>query len=745
MQASNSEKSIDRDAFERLHPSIQRWIWKQGWDELRYAQQAAVAPIMEANCDVLITSPTASGKTEAALFPVLSAVAGRKDPSLAVLQVFPLKALINDQYRRLEELCEPLELPVTRWHGDAPAGPKKNLLKLPKGILLITPESLESILVNHGHGAPKLFGGLAFIIVDELHSFIGSERGRQLQSLLHRVTWAAKRQIPRIGLSATIGDVQLAARFLRPDESLRCEIINYEGEGQGLKLQLKGYIERPAALSKTEQKNRSQQGQDMALEEVITGDYLDVGNDIYRVLRGQSNLVFANRKMDVELYADLLRRRCEKDLVPNEFFAHHGNLSRELREDLEERLKEGQMPTTAVATSTLELGIDIGSVASVAQIGAPSSVSGLRQRLGRSGRRGEPAILRLYIQETDIEPHTPLLDRLRVNLVQSIAVVELLLKRWCEPPQPGRLHLSTLVQQLLSLIAQNGGIAAKLAWQMLCATGPFKAITQQQFIALLRALGKQDYLQQSSDGTLLHGELGERIVNNYRFYTAFSTFEEYRLECDGRQLGHLPIDYPLYSGAYIIFAGRRWEVIDVDDSARVVWLKPSPGGIPPKFGGSGAQVHDTIRSEMRSVFADKDYPIYLDKTARLLLDEARTQWMTLGLNSKALITYENDCWLFPWKGDQTLNALAVLSQEYGMQGQRVGPAVQIRKGSPEQIFDMAQDCIQRRIDPVALARIVKNRAMEKYDSLLPDDLSCQEYASRELEMKGALDFFQYLL
>lgn len=738
MQVSSSDKNTDPNAFERLHPSIQRWIWKQGWNELRYAQQAAVAPIMEADCDVLITSPTASGKTEAALFPVLSAVARQEEPGLAVLQVFPLKALINDQYRRLEELCEPLELPVTRWHGDAPAGPKKKLLKSPKGILLITPESLESILVNHGHSAPKLFKNLAYIIVDELHAFIGSERGRQLQSLLHRVSWAAKRQIPRIGLSATIGDVQLAARFLRPDESLRCEIINYEGEGQGIKLQLKGYIERPAALSKTEQKNRSQQGQETALEEVITGDYLDVGSDIYRVLRGQSNLVFANRKMDVELYADLLRRRCEKELVPNEFFAHHGNLSRELREDLEDRLKAGQLPTTAVATSTLELGIDIGSVASVAQIGAPSSVSGLRQRLGRSGRRGEPAILRLYIQEADIEPNTPLLDRLRVNLVQSIAVIELLLKRWCEPPQPGRLHFSTLIQQLLSLIAQNGGIAAKQAWQMLCATGPFNAISQDQFIALLRSLGKQDYLQQSPDGTLIHGEMGERIVNDYRFYTAFSTFEEYRLEYDGRQLGQLPIDYPLYPGAYIIFAGRRWEVIDVDDRTRVVWLKPSPGGIPPKFGGSGAQVHDTIRSEMRAVYAGKDYPIYLDKTARRLLDEARSQWTALGLNNKSLIVYENDCWIFPWKGDQVLNALAVLCQDYGMQSQRVGPAVHVQKGSPEQILDMAQDCPQRQIDPVTLAGIVKNRAIEKYDLILPDDLSCQEYAARAIDLDGAL-------
>lgn len=745
MPPSNSDQNPDPSAFDRLDARIQRWIWDQNWKELRYAQQAAVSPILDADRDVLITSPTASGKTEAALLPVLSAVAQRKEQGLAVLQTFPLKALINDQYRRLEDLCERLNLNVTRWHGDAPEGPKKKLLKTPSGILLITPESLESIMVNHGHKAQKLFGNLAYIIVDELHAFIGTERGRQLQSLLHRVTSTAPSAVPRIGLSATIGDLQMAATFLRPDQSMRCEIISHEGAGQGLKLQLKGYIERPALLSKNDQKERSEQGISFELEEVITGDYLDVGNDIYRVLRGSSNLVFANRKMDVELYADLLRRRCEKDLVPNEFFAHHGNLSRELREDLEERLKAGQLPTTAVATSTLELGIDIGSVSSVAQIGAPSSVSGLRQRLGRSGRRGEPAVLRLYIQELVIDPQTPLLDRLRIDMVQSIAVIELLLKRWCEPPQPGKLHFSTLIQQLLSLIAQHGGITVKKAWQILCANGPFNTISQDQFLVLLRSLGQQEYLQQSPDGTIVHGPNGERLVNDYRFYTAFATSEEYRLEYNGHSLGHLPIDYPLYPEAYIIFAGRRWQVVDIDDRARVIWLKPAPGGIPPKFGGTGAQVHDTIRSEMKTVYSSNGYPVYLDKTARQLLDEARDQWRIFGLNKKALLNVEGDCWLFPWKGDQILNALAVLGLEYGQASQRMGPAVHFRKADPKQIMDMAEDCLQRDINPEKLAAVVKNRAVEKYDVLLPDNLSCQEYAARALNVPGALEFFKYLL
>ena len=187
-----------------------------------------------------------------------------------------------------------------------------------------------------------------------------------------------------------------------------------------------------------------------------------------------------------------------------------------------------------ICTSTLELGIDIGMVKSIAQIGTPNSVASLRQRLGRSGRRGEPAVLRTYIRESEIDSNSSIGDLLRVELVQTIAMVNLLLARWCEPSGTGRLHLSTLVQQLLSLIAQFGGVTAGRAWSILSKAF---AAEQSTFVQVLRSLGSRQIIRQEPDGTLLLDEAGERIVNHYSFYAAFATAEEYRIVAAGKTLG----------------------------------------------------------------------------------------------------------------------------------------------------------------------------------------------------------------
>jgi len=357
--------------------------------------------------------------------------------------------LINDQYNRIYGLCEKLDIKVHRWHGDVAQNKKTNVLKSPTGILLITPESLEAIFCNHGTKINKLFHHLSYVVIDELHSFIGLERGRQLQSLLHRLETFIRKPVPRIGLSATLGDMQIAAEYLRPRKAFPSRLISSESIHQEIKLQLRGYrlslpildVERDNSESNKQESNDS-------------GDNIEISKDLFKVLRGTSNLIFANRRTDVEVYSDLLRRMSESAHIPNEFYPHHGSLSKELREDVEFRLKERSMPLNVVCTTTLEMGIDIGSVASIAQIGTPPSVSSMRQRLGRSGRRGEPAILRIYVQEDEITQQTAIQDMLREELVQTIAMVELLIENWCEPPFSKRLHFSTLIQQILSSIAQ---------------------------------------------------------------------------------------------------------------------------------------------------------------------------------------------------------------------------------------------------------------------------------------------------
>jgi ATP-dependent Lhr-like helicase len=189
-------------------------------------------------------------------------------------------------------------------------------------------------------------------------------------------------------------------------------------------------------------------------------------------------------------------------------------------------------------------------------------------------------------------------------------MVRLLAAKWYEPPTAKGLHLSTLIQQILSIIAQYGGVTASQAWKILCCDGPFNFVDEKMFVDLLRNIGAKKLLMQTNDGLLLHGEVGERIVNHYSFYTAFMTNEEYRLIAGDKTLGTLPIDRPVPIDSYLIFGGRRWQVINVDATKKIIELKPAKSGKAPLFGGKGGWVHDKIRQEMFSVYTETDMPVF---------------------------------------------------------------------------------------------------------------------------------------
>ena len=426
-----------KDEFALLNPTVRKWVYKQGWTDLRQIQKEAIGPILAGKSDIVISAPTAGGKTEAAFLPACSATAGETD-GFGILYISPLKALINDQYRRLESLCDMLDMKVTPWHGDSSQSKKKDARRLPEGILLITPESLESLLIREAGWVQAAFESLKYVIIDEYHAFIGFERGNHLQSLLTRLENLLGRQhdpVPRLALSATLGDMDGVQRFLRPDNAFPCKLIIDSESRSSLKMQVRGYI-------------------DHATSETEDGVERRVARDLYELLRGDSHLVFANSRERTEKFAALLSDLCCEKAAPNEFFPHHGSLSKELRSELELRLQKEALPTTAVCTMTLELGIDIGKVNSIAQVTAPHSVTSLRQRLGRSGRRGDPAKLRMFITEDELTANSSVSDRLRIELLQSVAMVRLLLKKWYEPADSSLFHFSTLLHQILAIIAQ---------------------------------------------------------------------------------------------------------------------------------------------------------------------------------------------------------------------------------------------------------------------------------------------------
>lgn len=721
------------DVFGLLAPGARKWIYRQGWTDLRSIQKKAVRPILDADSDIIISAPTAGGKTEAAFLPACSAVAER-EYGFSILYISPLKALINDQLRRLETLCDTLGTRVTAWHGDVPESAKKKVRLYPEGILLITPESLESLMILRAGWVRESFRSLRYIIIDEYHAFVGSERGVHVQSLLCRLEHLLGSEgaaVPRIALSATLGDPRGLAEHLRPDRSLPCLVIeDSDSAGQSMFLSVRGYV-----------------ADDPPGEDFCDTDKR-IASDLYRILRGESNLVFANSRKRTEQFALMLRELCEKNLVPNEFFPHHGSLSKELRGELESRLHKETLPTTAVCTMTLELGIDIGKVKSIAQLTSPHSVSSLRQRLGRSGRRGDPPVLRMFIGEQFLAKDSSVTDKLRLELLQSLAMARLLVgEKWYEPAEAGLFHFSTLLHQVLAVTAQWGGVRAKQLWDLLCARGAFRRVTVDHFETLLREMGRRRLITQMSSGELVLGEAGEALISHYSFYAVFKTPEEFRVVSQGRNLGTIPVHSAVMREQHIVFGGKRWEVVSIDERKKVIEVTAAEGGSPPRFSGDGMSVHDRVRREMLGMYERGDYRVgsaegkkdFVDDTTKDLFYEGLGYFRDLELRQKRVIQNGTDVCLIPWMGDRIVNTLSVLLVSEGYKADSFAGCVEIKNTDCAEVSaSLRRFARQGGPNNTELAALVRNKKTEKYDHLLPESLLEEGYGARAFDADGAV-------
>lgn len=721
--------------FSRLVQPLQRALWEMGWQGLRDSQVAALPLILDTRDDVVISAATAAGKTEAAFLPLLTRLWQGQTPNSCadapylapsprgvILYVAPVKALINDQVERLHVFCERMDIPVYPWHGDVGQTPRKRFFADPRGVVLITPESLESMLFRRGPELRSLFATLEAVVVDELHAFIGNVRGRQLQSLLHRMEGQLERRVQRIGLSATLGDMGLAAEFLRPGHGPAVHILTSAGEKRNLQLAVKAVLQ-PSSMTQTSQ-----------------DAHWAIADELFERLRGANYLVFPAGVGLVEFYADALRKRCEAAGLPVTYFPHHGRLAKSEREGTEEELKRGNLPVSAICTTTLEMGIDIGAIKGVVQIGAAHTVASLCQRIGRAGRReGDVAVLWQYCIADTLGPGADCVDSLYQDMVQAVAVIQLFIAKWYEPPRVGALNYSTLIQQVLSLVGECHGTTASQAYQRLCQTGPFSGVTEANFITLLRAMAGKDLLIQDANKLLLHGARGERLVNHYTFYAAFPDTQEYRLRQGGKELGTLPLPSNSRRGDVITFAGRRWCIESVDHEKRLVTLIVSPlGRLPKTGGGGGMQVHARVRQEMRAVLASDTVPAWLDPTARSLLQDAQRQYKDLQLASTHCVLEGSSVYLFLWQGDQLQDALAVLLKHHGLQAENEGICIEI-KSTNLTLVNTAIESIASQPCPRADQVLKRNEVKdaEKWDWVLPDDLMLASYASRGLALEDA--------
>lgn len=719
--------------FDRLAPPLQRALWGLGWKDLRDNQLAAMPFILDTQTDVIVSAATASGKTEAAFLPLLTRLwrgaSGEPShaphrPSGVVLYVAPIKALINDQVERLQVFCEGMDIPVYPWHGDVGQSSRKRFFANPRGVVLITPESLEALLFRRGGEVRGLFAALEAVVVDELHAFIGNVRGRQLQSLLHRLECQLARRVQRIGLSATLGDMLLAADFLRPGQGHAVHVVASAGEKRHLQLALKAVCQ-PATMTETDQ-----------------DPHWLIANELFERLRGANHLVFPAGVGLVEFYADALRKRCEAAGLPVTFFPHHGRLAKSEREETEAELKRGHLPVSAICTTTLEMGVDIGAIKGVVQIGPPQTVASLCQRIGRAGRReGEAAVLWQYCIAKPHGPGMACADSLQPDLVQAVAVIQLFLTKWYEPPRVGALDYSTLVQQVLSLVGECHGVTAAVAYERLCQTGPFRGVSEGDFIALLRAMAAKKLLMQDANRLLLHGELGERLVNHYTFYAAFPDSQEYRLRQGGKELGTLPLHAWNQWNDVITFAGRRWSIQHIDHEKRLVDLLPSDTGKLPRTRGEGQPVHDKVRQEMRAVLASQDVPVWLDANARSLLQDARKQYLSLQLDSARCVVEGSTLYLFLWQGDVLQDSVAALLKHQGLQARNDGICITIQHVTLGMVTEAIAQ-IAARPCPAA-AHIFTRQDLpnsEKWDWVLSDDLFLAGYVSRSMSLVDAHAF-----
>ena len=730
------------DVFSRYAPFIQDYIYRSGWRSLRAVQNAAGDAVFNTDKNVLITASTASGKTEAAFFPMLTLLEEDPSSSVGILYIAPLKALINDQFERLSELCEEQGIRVTKWHGDASQSQKRKLLKKPEGILQITPESLESLLLSKHMEIPHLFHDLRFIVIDEIHSLLRGDRGWQTFCQIERLCRIAGCNPRRIGLSATIGDPEKAGEFLGAGSGRETLIPRFDGGREIWRLSMEHFYNTPPQADEG-----FDQSVGLMVEEAT--DSAPVAADpgmgyIFEHTRGKKCLIFTNSREECESVCQYLRQYCVANKEPDRFLIHHGNLSASYRESAEEEMKDDDSLQSVCATATLELGIDIGRLERAFQIDAPFTVSGFLQRMGRTGRRGDPAEMWFVMREEHPESRAMLPEMIPWYLLQGIALIQLYAEeRFVEPPRTERLPFSLLYHQTMSTLAAHGEMsAAELASRVLSLSA-FHNISQDDYRILLRHLISIDHINQTENNGLIVGISGERIVNSYKFYAVFQENVEYTVRSGSEQLGTIVKPPPI--GDKIAIAGRVWVVEEIDHKRKELYCSLVQGIIPAYFGDCAGDIHTRILERMVQVLKeDKGYP-YLMSHAVYRLKKARETAAVSGILQKPLIHLGGNMWaLFPWLGSYAFLALerflkircgSLLSLR-GLSSSRPYFMQFTMQVSEEEFYRIVSAEAAKEIDPLELLYPKENPVFEKYDEYVPEELVRKGFACGVLDVEG---------
>lgn len=570
--------------FEQLHPSLQYHVVNTlGWSTLRPTQLAAIAPI-HAGAHCLLLAPTAGGKTEAAAIPMLSRMLTDAWPGTSVLYICPIKALLNNLEHRLTHYAGLVGRRVEVWHGDISQSRKNRALRDAPDILLTTPESIEGMLISVRVDRPAWFGNLRAVIVDELHAFAADDRGWHMRSVLHRLDQYLERPLQRIGLSATVSNPTELLAWFAPSGTRA--------------------VVGSASVS-TEA--------DVTIDHVASLE--NAATVISRLHRGEKRLVFCDSRSSAEQLSSMLRAKEMRT------FVSHASLSVSERRQAEAAYTE-EKDCVIVATSTLELGIDVGDLDRVIQIDSPSSVSSFLQRMGRTGRRTGALRNCLFLTTNDDA------------FMLALGVTKKWSEAWVEAAVPPAEPWPILAQQALVLVLERGEIPTMEMVRLL--HGSFPELATDDITTLVEHLVEKQFLDRS-EGVVRVGPETERVYARGHYRDLLASFSGSML-LTGRhgssEVGY--IDPTVLTGEQdtrlLLLAGRSWRVTEVEWSKRIVWLEPAREGGKARWMGGARSLGRDVCQAIRAVLASGAPPIVtLSQRARAALSSLIDELpMTLG-------------------------------------------------------------------------------------------------------------------
>lgn len=602
-------------AFERLSPALQYQVVNGlGFRELRPVQEVALVPILEGK-NVVVLAPTAGGKTEAAMFPLLSRMDVEDWRPVSVIYVAPLRALLNNQENRLERYAGLIGRRAFKWHGDVGAGARRAFLADPADVLLTTPESLEVMLMSDRVPTQRLFAGLRAVVVDEVHAFAGDDRGGHLSAVLERLSRYCGHDVQRIGLSATVGN---------PEEILSWAAGSSKREAQ--------VVRAPPAAASPE----------LAVDFVASEE--NAARVVAQLNPGQKRLVFVDSRRGVEALGRELRA------LGTSTFVTHSSLSLQERRDAEHAFEEGSN-CVIVATSALELGIDIGDLDRVLQVDSPLSVAGFLQRMGRTGRRAGTRANFTFLT-TDDE-----------SLAMAAGIVRLYREGHVEPVRIGRSAAHLLAHQLLALSIQEGGVPVGDWWSWISQASAFQGLTAEDRAALVEHMLAEDILL-SIGGRLSLGQRGEKLYGFRNFtelYSVFSTPQTLAVMWGPQEIGTVDAffaEQEELARLSFTLGARVWQATGIDWANGVIHVQPAPQGGQARWQGSARLLEEPLCRAIRWVMTGEGEDAAWSARARTRIVGVRSEHAELPAAGLHLEPEKLGLKLWTFAGGRANNLLA---------------------------------------------------------------------------------------